>query len=626
MLLILLIISVNANLKSESILGENGCYRPDSLSTFNCGGKSYQIISCNTSYCEPTYEMRGIKCVDGTPVITENLDKAISVNFCRKPEKGYATIRKDTAAYIEINLCYENPTFFNTKTMIFKSSNKEGLVYYYDFSGPTCSGRATGPWLTGYTESNIPPTSKYVSLYGYENCDFSSYHDIVGTVYFNTSEELTINKCKINENNYYEEIYCGLKYVESDGKCLKPCLNKIDHCTDCDDNDFSKCSECESNYMVSNGECVLKCDINCKTCDGPNQCSECYSNYKPKDGVCIECNINNCLSCSSKNYCDFCSNGYHPENGECVENKIVYDCDVDNCLSCSDNNYCETCKTNYHTSYGECKPDCNIDKCSSCSSPNYCDDCYFGYHINDKGGCDLTCNDPNCKYCTTSAWTCDECNYPYITKGGECELPNPQQSSNNQESSGNNQESSGNNPQPTIECDENCKSCVTNGQCNECNDGYYLKEYKVGNKCYPCKDEDPHCNNCYYNNGFQCSDCMKDYLTIYDKNNENGICEQCNVNGCEYCYHDNSNNIKCKQCKQNYILENGKCEKCTLEHCKLCDSDGYSCEECEDGYDGIYENGPRKCIKHQSSSDPYNPDNSSLSLMILLVAILLLLI
>ena len=586
MLLILLIISVNANLKSESILGENGCKNPDKVSTITCGRKSYEIISCNTSYCDLPYEMRGIKCVDDTFVVTENLDKAISVNFCRKPEKGYVKLDKDTAAYIEINLCYENPTFFNTKTIIFKtSSNNQNIVYYYDFSGPSCTSKNSyGPYTLDYINSNIPPTSKYTSLYGYKNCDFNSGLDIVGTVYFNTSEELTINKCKINENNYYEKIYCGLKYVESDGKCLKPCLNKIDHCIDCDDNDFSKCSECESNYMVSNGECVLKCDINCKTCDGPNQCSECYSNYKPKDGICIYCNKNKCLSCSNENYCESCSNGYHPENGECVEDEIVYDCDVDNCLSCSDNNYCKTCKTNYHTSYGKCEPDCNIDNCGSCSSPNYCSDCSYGFHTNGKGGCDITCDDPNCEYCT-SRYYCEKCKDPYITSLGECTSPDPQQSS-------------GNNPQPTNNCGENCIECSDAGLCNRCADGYYTKyDYNNYKDCHKCSDEVSHCNNCgaYGENDayLDCFDCEEGYLPV-DKE-DNGML--------------------------------GKyCKKCDIDNCKQYYSNGkyIYCEKCKDGYDTNEDK--TICIKHQSSSSYYNPDNGSLSLMILLVAILLLII
>ena len=109
----------------------------------------------------------------------------------------------------------------------------------------------------------------------------------------------------------------------------------------------------------------------------------------------------------------------------------------------------------------------------------------------------------------------------------------------------------------------NCKKChfidgnVSNPECQECSDGYYLDsnkecskcEYKYigGTYCYTCSSGIPDLKteNCYCGPGYFLRETS---------------CQECpaHCNKCEFQIKTDSATIKCLRCEAGYILNNGQ--------------------------------------------------------------------
>lgn len=193
---------------------------------------------------------------------------------------------------------------------------------------------------------------------------------------------------------------------------------------------------------------------------------------------------------------------------------------------------------------------CKIENCDICinKNPDACSICHQGYFLKNQTcstcpiGC-LTC---------TSKFVCSKCNTSknyYLDSNYTCSL-----------------------------CQNNCKKCNQYGNCEICDDGYYLlnNSSSIINSasnpiCQPCLSN---CKKCTYNTS--CIAC-KDYFLLDSINNKcisciNSNCDSCNVDG------------KCRNCKTGYFLDtNNICSKCTISNCKECSKDG-KCKSCETGF------------------------------------------
>ncbi|EPY18983.1 hypothetical protein AGDE_15482 [Angomonas deanei] len=160
-------------------------------------------------------------------------------------------------------------------------------------------------------------------------------------------------------------------------------------------------------------------------------------------------------------------------------------------------------------------------------------------------------------------------------------------------------------------CGYGCLNCTKDGDCMECEEGYYMRFVLFYNFCFPKVD------NCdwYPLYGAGCKQCKEGYLRSEDgmscdlftlipncdRHRAPGpVCEECccglvtssdalscvNRTTVEHCVRYRSNSVRCEECSDGLtISEDGlHCHNCsTVEHCKYCDASN-RCTRC-----GIYQ-------------------------------------
>ncbi|KAL4500217.1 hypothetical protein ABPG73_011325 [Tetrahymena malaccensis] len=341
-------------------------------------------------------------------------------------------------------------------------------------------------------------------------------------------------------------------------------------------NTCEPCNEDEGYYI--DGQYCKKCNIICKTCQGPSEydCKDCIDGAKKyQDGSCKynKDNPNGCILpyINQQNSCVCNQDGYYLKDKNCVQ------CQVDlKCQRCSPETSCTQCFQTKPEKYLQ-----DGKKCTECKQSGYfinsnqitCDKCI--------SNCDQCDNNSSCKKCNTGFYilednqSCSQCNTNgyYIDKTNQFCKKCPQ--------------------------DKNCKQCNNNQKCTECQNGYYLFNldscilcgdgyFKSGNNCFKCIDN---CQTCADDK--KCIKCLPNYYLFNDKVQ----CIPCNLEGqfqqsdtCQLC---DSTCSKCQGKTQNDCLEckdqhqfnyKGRCEACArdgvFQSGKQCLDCAQNCKSC----------------------------------------------
>lgn len=99
-----------------------------------------------------------------------------------------------------------------------------------------------------------------------------------------------------------------------------------------------------------------------------------------------------------------------------------------------------------------------------------------------------------------------------------------------------------------------CETCEY-GQCNQCEDSYYLDG---ANACQPCALVDAGCTDC--SGGVICTVCASGFFLA------TALCHQCPYN-CVYCL----SATNCQQCQSGfYLTAGGLCSACSNVGCEVC--------------------------------------------------------
>ena len=307
---------------------------------------------------------------------------------------------------------------------------------------------------------------------------------------------------------------------------------------------------------------------------------------------CLECgsgeNINSCKTCEEKYFlfldnvlCLPCDSihGQIGCDGNCnitKKNNMSFD---RRCLGkCKegyyyDINQCSLCSEG-RTNCGKCQYDPPLPHDQNFDSQYFnCTECSSNqYKFSSEGDCNI-CSLRNCKYCHFEGENqlCDNCKQGYYLKDGEC-----------------------------TECKWTLKS---EGEiCEVCSDDltkfneescYCITHYtEVDSKqCVKCPEN---CYNCGYDSqtkNLKCLSCDEGFTL-----NSKGICVSCGEN-CDFCQLDINGNPICLTCHGSFKLNEDKnCLACD-SHCVSCingKDNTKECTKCEDKY-GLYPN--KTCIE-----------------------------
>ena len=288
------------------------------------------------------------------------------------------------------------------------------------------------------------------------------------------------------------------------------------HCLMCSD-DYEACLECEDGYYLdeSSGGC-LKCSHPCLMCENENECSNCVEGmFVDDDKNCQHCgeeeNDKTCSTCLSSCAADCDDEGKC--SGACLSGYTLI---ADKCVACSSN-------------------------CDKCDSDLHCSECISGYYMED-GAC-VKCPE-GCSYCVGNQ--CSVCSKGFVLEGTGCK-----------------------------QCPDGCQTCSQDGTCLEC-----LECYSTGSECVSCPSG---CSVCHYDKNllrFVCSDCQEGYALETNK----WECLAC-MSDCASC-----NSLQhCKRCQPGFFLNDlSSCVKCSEEvpKCVECEkhSNQFKCLQCENGY------------------------------------------
>lgn len=292
---------------------------------------------------------------------------------------------------------------------------------------------------------------------------------------------------------------------------------------------------CDTGYILdSNGYCLSEtrtCELLCGNCiidptfSVPAVCSGCVD-YAVEDPVLMKC------ACQDPYY----DSGF----GSCLKcSDLCEKCTADGCLECVLNAKIDgvscLCEDFYYKSDSGCL-NCPSN-CLRCPNSTNCDVCLDGFYLETNLGCSK-CKD-NCLKCNDYD-QCSICNNNMYLYNGYCLLGCPSQTYNDDGS--------------CYDCSMGyCKTCILEGKCLECIDGYILKN----DTCYiQCPEN---CKNCTKIE--ICNEC-EDRFFLND-----GMCYRCSI-GCQKC----SSNELCEECYGDYVLLNGYCDIECPDNCRNCTS------------------------------------------------------
>ncbi|KAL4495391.1 hypothetical protein ABPG73_022436, partial [Tetrahymena malaccensis] len=385
-------------------------------------------------------------------------------------------------------------------------------------------------------------------------------------------------KCSANYQLHEKQCFpCKSDEQSSNNNCQKCLICLVANCKNCSES-TDKCEECEIGFELNQQKCEeIKCEQNQFYNQSKRFCEDCQKIFE------------NCNSCSS-NKCNHCIDSFYLDksNNKCVsncpkgtfvnENNQCEPCKQKNCLC--DSNSCLKCNTNYQLHSNQCSPctkgtissdknECNkclIENCNICSeNSDICEGCIIGYKLNQQ------------KY------KCEECQNGYQLNQQKCEEIKCEQNQFYNYSS-----------QACELCDskfDNCNQC-SQDKCNDCKNSYYLDKlndrcvndcpkgtYVDNKKCELCQlkncklciseKECQKCEDNYQLHNYQCFLCKKDDA-LDQTNNE---CQKCIQNNCKKCYESTNN---CEECENGYTLNQLNCEKIVCKQNEFLDNYEYT--------------------------------------------------
>ena len=250
-------------------------------------------------------------------------------------------------------------------------------------------------------------------------------------------------------------------------------------------------------------------------------------------------------------------------------------CVINNNNECTDN--CDENKYYLDTEGNKCdNPSCPSDKVTLVPSGvcnQTCDNTYF-VEINGTCGLCKYFNQDGAKYKLIGSTKClkiedinnkmeefssklglYKCISPYILKNNDCVR--------------------------NANCPENCTDC-DNDKCTKCKEGFLLDDGACKEHCSEGKKPDgKECVNCNMNNcdnfildSCNCTKCKEhNYL-------DDSKCYSCD-NNCKSCA---GNSTNCTECLPGDFLEKNHCYSCSNPNCQIKESDNCRCKTCKEGY------------------------------------------
>ena len=442
------------------------------------------------------------------------------------------------------------------------------------------------------------------------------------------------DKCKLCQNDYYNNLIDGNCYSNQEDNDQKYCLSVSDKCVSCIDNYYlgedkrcsstmncaeslyGDCKNCIEGYFL--GKLDNKCTSieHCSKSNFNYQCEECDDHFFLYQGNCYNDSIKgdtykNCkIVYSGINHCSECKNGFYIDYTDylCHDNKNI-EKDFYKCSNVIKNSkgikVCNGCESPYYLTEKDLK--CvTIPGCSEAyASSEICKECISGLCYNIKN---QTCQQNSyideeednevCYRCVRTiedGTKCDKCDEGYKYSSGFCiddslcykkELEECVECKQNVETEEGIKSYCLNDRYGCMESLEGCLKCnnfYDTSTCSECFKGYYLDEYF--NFCYECKEG---CDSC--TNYEDCGGCKEGYYPIKEASGVDTYdaeCDKCS-DGCKFC----TNNLDCEICYSGYFLNNKnpenrmKCSKCGV-FCEECFDESY-CLKCIDGYHLVY--------------------------------------
>ena len=311
--------------------------------------------------------------------------------------------------------------------------------------------------------------------------------------YIESSEQIKnteyIEKTQHIDNTEYIEIIEHTQHIQQPEKTIIPIIStdiiKINN-TENRKNNSTNSTDNKINNLINNVPNIITCDKNCIKCfDNTGKCFECDKYYAYIENICtFQCQDENCLSCElkdGKQICKKCIEGYEVNNEKC---ELI--CSIDNCLECSLNETeltCSKCAKGYYLENNICKIKCKDDNCNIClKESSICSECKDGFYLDDNI-CKMKCEDINCLICSEFGLYCTECINGYYLEENICK----------------------------IKCqDNNCNSCSKDGSmCTECKSDTKLYNGKCALSKGDCHNQFKNCKYCLINDG--CIECNEGY-------------------------------------------------------------------------------------------------------------------
>ncbi|ELP83819.1 hypothetical protein EIN_241960, partial [Entamoeba invadens IP1] len=388
----------------------------------------------------------------------------------------------------------------------------------------------------------------------------------------------------INQKFKILVIHCTKEiYNKTSQQCEDPTICDDVNCKYCPLNK-NNCITCKNHFSFDNSKCeqIANCELTFS-----NRCLKCLTGFLLRDGLCVS--DATCLLVQFDGKCQICNknNGYIYNNGECVKSDINGEVTTNNnVVSCykgfgTNSTNCLKCNDLYKKS--ELCENGKVTKCDSSSK------------MDTNGMCKKnTCETPNDQNgrCTTaidnciflSNGKCNECENGYILHNNKCNK-NGESNCITQKNFGclicNNTFYLDELTKQCVSCDSSCLTCVeTSTKCLSCPPNMYLSNYK----CNTNNELKMKCDR-YASFGSGCVVCKDGYYRV-------GLdCFKCDQK-CKTC----NNKYSCLTCNStNYKTNGGDClPQSDIVGCAVNVTQS-GCLKCQDGYHIANTNECQKC-------------------------------